>query len=185
MACKLVSITGLPGAGKTTLAFEAYNHDLMAGVLPCYTTRDSRPSDSARPEYVFLTATDFARLRPSFFSAAWLNNKWYGTMRSDLDQCMDLALPKCIIASLGLALKLHRAYDPVVRLLFVDCPTEILIQRVLRRESANSPEFLRIQRLGHWRSAVLRPRAGCGIPFHIVDNAGPLETTLSHLRTIL
>lgn len=185
MPYKILSLTGLPGAGKTTLAFESCKRGLTAGVVPCYTTRNPRPSDSERSEYVFLTATEFAHLGPFFFSAARLNEKWYGTLRSDIDQCLDLDLPRCIIASLGLALKLYRAYGPAVRLLFLDCRTEILIQRVLGRERGTSRDFSRIHKFEHWRRAVLRLRAEHGIPFHFVDNTSHIETTLLQLRTIL
>ena len=175
MAAKLISITGLPASGKTTLA-EALADDLPAGLIyedyagnPFLAESYTRNAAAALPSQVYYIMSRVKQLSRWAWPADGLVVTDYGFCqdriyaRSTLDEA-DWALYE------PLARRLEPLVQPPAVIVHLEAPGAVLLARIARRgrdfERGMDERFLSALRRGY---NDLEARAGC--PVLRVDSA--------------
>jgi ribose 1,5-bisphosphokinase PhnN len=82
MAGKLIFVSGLTGAGKTTLVRSAVSNIKNLEILQTYTTRPMRDGEENSCEYVFVDEAEYAQLKAS-------SNNWDETTYSGYKYAAD------------------------------------------------------------------------------------------------
>lgn len=181
----LISITGVPGSGKSSLCGELYRRGLSSGMVPCYTTRKRRTSDLNQSEYVFVTENEFLSREALFFSVTKLHGDFYGTLLSDLETCIGALKPWTIIASLDLALRLRSFHSLSTRFVFLGCPLPVIRSRISARDGIASTINSRLDSCLDWPEIAEKLRETGEIPFVHHDSSINLPLLASQVHESL
>jgi guanylate kinase len=183
----IVSITGVTGAGKTTLAREIISKRPNARMVESITTRPRRPSDIPG-EYRYVPLEEFAKLDAAkeFLWTAEHGGTHYGTMCSSILNTVAgknmiglMILVPDVLEHLRVFLRSSgHDHTPI----FLATPSmEVLYQRVAKR--GDDLEIFKrryIESMG-WEKAAEVSR----IPFHFVANNGSIQETVTEVLTFL
>jgi guanylate kinase len=140
----LLTLTGISGSGKTTLLRKLQEQFMFHKVITC-TTRDPRLDDNEKDgvDYFFLSVEDFqAQVADGKFAEneSFCGNH-YGTRWAEI--ATDTTIPVAILEPKG-AMNLPsllESHDYEVIKVFIDCPMEVAIERISKRDS-NIPDKL-------------------------------------------
>jgi guanylate kinase len=76
MSGRLLLVSGLSGAGKTTLIRAALRRLPQLSYLQTVTTRPPRPGEDGQPEYIFVTEQEYERRKNT--SSSWDHSEYQG-----------------------------------------------------------------------------------------------------------
>lgn len=147
----IVSISGVSGAGKTTLQQSLFKELDCNGVISC-TTRRKRKTDKDG-EYHFYKETEFVKI-PDFLWQRQIHGNLYGTRESHLIE----ALKKHNLASIVVAVDCIELLDVFCKKnklqhlsLYLLAPTESeLVERLNNRDASNNEIRRRIDECTSW-----------------------------------
>lgn len=155
MAGKLIFVSGLSGAGKTTLVSAALTALPQLTYLRTYTTRPMRPGEEQSHEYHFVTDKQYNALRVA--STHWdhtaYNGYSYGADSANIQKL--LARGKHIICAvapdLAVVNEMAAMYGAKPLTIWINTPTDVALQRTAddelraaREEDATAAEHFTI-----------------------------------------
>ena len=90
MKSRVVLISGMSGAGKSSLVSALLNHDHSLMLSISHTTRDPRPGEKDGREYHFISVAEFEERKEKgeFLESALVHGNYYGTSRVWIEQQM-------------------------------------------------------------------------------------------------
>lgn len=147
MSGHLIVITGLSGAGKTTLIREALVRLPTLRYLTTYTTRPPRDNDTDSLEHVFVdTATYKERQKSAVeWDHAEYGGYFYGADVSAVKKLLQTHDVICAIAPDPRILAMLSQYYTITRLIWIDTPADVAKSRIsddkARFERKETPEL--------------------------------------------
>lgn len=183
---RLFVVSGPAGVGKGTLVTRVRAKRPSLGLPVSATTRNPRPGEVDGVSYHFISDEEFsARVeRGEFLEWAQVHDHRYGTLKSEVDACLERGESVILEIDVQGGNNVRRAYPDVVRI-FVEPPSwDVLVAR-LRGRGTESEESLKI-RLNTARGELeLAPTYDVRIVNDDLDEAtAELEHTLERYETI-
>ena len=128
-----VTISGISGAGKTTLINFALSNYNNFEYPRCITTREKRSNDS-ESRYIFATTDEFEKYisQGGLLEYQVYRNNYYGTLRNSYDEIINKG--NVTITDMGYngITCLKRNLDTVLNIL-VDVDLDLVVDRMIRR----------------------------------------------------
>jgi len=142
----LFVITGLSGAGKTSLADELLNQEgtpLKLKKLVSYTTRRPRPGETAGKDYFFITEQEFAALQTAqgFLETSCYNGNFYATPSTHLKN-PNWDSNYLVVTDIKGAIALKDLFPDRTKLIFIDVASLEEAQKRLINRGLDSLETL-------------------------------------------
>ncbi len=134
MVGKLIFVSGLSGSGKTTLITRALEHLPDVKYLKTYTTRPKRTTETNSIEYVFVSDSEYEKLKAA--SKSWDHTDYVGyKYGADVDQIKaDLANGTSVICSvvpnMNEIKRMAALYGQEPILIWIDTPPHVAKQRL-------------------------------------------------------
>lgn len=169
----LIIVSGLSGAGKTTLVEHALSVFQNATKVITCTTREKRPEEQDGVHYRFFTRRQF-KLRKEFgqFAESKSNvyGNMYGTRKEDITRACQTHSPVFLIIDIQGVKTLSRLY-PKARKIFITAETEELARRLAERNASPKDIVKRIATAKRESTQMLQGR----FDFIIENNNGELD----------
>jgi guanylate kinase len=129
---RLIVMSGPSGSGKSTLAKHLLERpDLRLRRSISATTRPPRPGELANRDYIFLTRTEFDRVRGDLLESAQVHGHEYGTPRQPVREA--LAAGDCVLLVIDVQGGFQvRQKVPGALLVFIRPPTVAVLEDRLR-----------------------------------------------------
>ena len=133
------------GSGKTSVVKEILKAYPQFMFSISATTRKNRKNETDKKDYFFITKEDFEnRIKNDEFVEYELiyDNNYYGTLKSEVDKCLDAG--KCMVFDMDVkgALSIKRIYKEKAVLIFVNPPSKNAIIQRLKLRATESQEDL-------------------------------------------
>lgn len=134
MAAKLIFVSGLSGAGKTTLIRAVLNRIPNLHYLKTVTTRPRRPNESDSFEYKFVSDDEYNELRAK--SANWDHTDYQGyKYGADVDEIKSLlSAGEKVICSIApdaeIAESMSKLYGATPIIIWIDTAPEVAKARI-------------------------------------------------------
>ena len=170
------------GSGKTTIVKEVRKKfpDLMFSISA--TTRKKRENEIDKKDYFFISKEEFEeKIKNDEFVEYELiyDNNYYGTLKSEVDKCIDAGKSMVFDMDVKGALSIKRIYKDKALLIFVNPPDKnTIIERLINR-GTESDEYLkkRIARIDF--EMTLKDQ------FDVVLNNFDLRTAVEEAKNII
>jgi guanylate kinase len=173
----LFIITGLSGAGKTTVADALMlNPSLSLSRFVTTTTRAMRPGEENGKQYWFITREEFQQKRDQggFYEWADVYGNFYGPSKAEMERLSSLNKPILLVMDVQGANTL-KTIHPDANVIFFDAPNEDLLRRLHERGSTE-------EEIEKRRAKEQEEREYKHIASLIINNKdGELEHTLQHV----
>ncbi|MGN0287055.1 MAG: guanylate kinase [Atopobiaceae bacterium] len=143
---RLFVVSGPAGVGKGTLVARLRQLRPDLGLTVSATTRNPRPGEKDGVAYHFMTDEEFTVhvQAGDFLEWAQVHDHRYGTLRSEVDRCLQQGHSVVLEIDVQGARNVRRIYPDAV-LVFIEPPSwEVLVER-LRGRGTESEESLRIR----------------------------------------
>jgi guanylate kinase len=157
---KLIFVTGLFGAGKTTLTAAAVENVSNLSYLITYTTRPQREGEvSGKGEYIFTSNEEYIKYKSKSYK--WdedqMNNCYYGNdveaINRELDSGKNLIL--CIAPRVAMIKRMTNLYTSKPILIWMDTDLEVSNERLVKNgrperifhPTQNSPEIFDVKKM--------------------------------------
>lgn len=143
---RLFVVSGPAGVGKGTLVSKVRAARPEIGLTVSATTRDPRPGEVDGVSYHFMTDDEFQSHVDAgdFLEWAQVHDHRYGTLRSDVDRCLDAGRSVVLEIDVQGGANVKRLYPDVVRIFILPPSWEVLESR-LRGRGTESEESLRLR----------------------------------------
>jgi len=170
------------GSGKTTIVKEVLKIFPELKFSISATTRKKRDNETDKKDYFFITKEDFeGKIKNDEFVEFELiyDNNYYGTLKSEVDKCIDAGESMVFDMDVKGALSIKRIYKDKALLIFVNPPDKnTIIDRLIKR-GTESKEYLekRIARIDF--EMTLKDQ------FDVVLNNFDLKTAVEEAKNII
>lgn len=181
MSSSLFILTGLSGAGKTTIA-EALMRDeaLSLSRFVTTTTRAMRPNEENGVHYWFLSREEFEakRAQDGFYEWAEVYGNLYGPSKAEMERLIATGKPILIVMDVQGA-KTLKTLHPDAHVIFLTASREDLLRRLQARGSAAEEVEKRMKHIDEELSYE-------GIADALIQNKdGDLTNTLENVRAFI
>lgn len=184
----IVSITGVTGAGKTTLVKEVLTRMENSSMVESVTTRPRRPSD-IKGEYRYVSLELFEQLEKtnSFLWTAEHAGTHYGTMGESIVRIIErdnavgfMILVPQVLERLRAFLSALSAVNAHIPIFLVTPPDEVLGYRIAERGDNIENIRKRFKESAQWEYDARKSTT----PFHFIGNNRPIEETVREVFTL-
>ncbi len=136
----IIVITGPSGSGKTTIR-RILSDEYGIPTLKNVTTRPKRPGEVDGVDYMFVTATEFNRMRKENQLVEWVeySGNFYGLKKTDNMRGI------AVLETQG-AKKLKTMFPEDVRIVYLQVPEHIRIKRMLDRGDSPAEVDMRVRK---------------------------------------
>ena len=141
---KVFVITGPSGVGKGTLISGLLGRMAELELSTSATTRDPREGEEDGREYHFLSADDFAARAESgeFLEHATFSGNRYGTLRSEVERCLDAGISLVLEIEVQGARQVRAALPEESVLIFIAPPDPAVLRERLAGRGTDSAEAI-------------------------------------------
>ncbi len=170
------------GSGKTTIVKEVLKIFPELKFSISATTRKKRENETDGKDYFFITREDFEeKIKNDAFVEHELiyDNNYYGTLKSEVDKCLNNGGSMVFDMDVKGALSLKRIYKEKALLIFVNPPDKNTIIERLKKRGTETKEYLekRIARIDF--EMTLKEK------FDVVLNNDDLSTAVEEAKNII
>ena len=177
----IITISGLPGAGKTTVARELLKRHTNLRRVITYTTRAPRKGEVDSVSYHFVDEPAFQRMigEGAFFEWANVYYNLYGETKADVDGLLAEGFHVLLVLDPQGAKTIKASGFPATAI-FLDAPDDAIIRRLKDRGKDDEASIQkRIKDMAFDRSHI----KACD---HVIKNEeGRLETTIKQIEKIM
>jgi guanylate kinase len=144
LVAKVFVITGPSGVGKGTLIRELLSRVDELALSTSATTRSPREGEEDGREYHFLTAEEFAERAEAgeFLEHATFSGNRYGTLRSEVDRCLDAGVSLVLEIEVQGARQVRAALGERAVLIFIAPPQPGVLRERLAGRGTDSGEAI-------------------------------------------
>jgi guanylate kinase len=141
---KVFVITGPSGVGKGTLIRDLLSRIEELELSTSATTREPREGEEDGRDYHFLSAEEFAERADAgdFLEHATFSGHRYGTLRSEVDRCLDAGISLVLEIEVQGARQVRAALGDRAVLIFIAPPAPAVLRERLARRGTDSPEAI-------------------------------------------
>lgn len=178
----IITISGVAGVGKTTLAKGLLERVADLRMLLSVTTRPARTSDLPG-EYRYVTGAEFKALEEDgkLLYPNTVHGNWYALWREDVDRAVSDTTPVLRILTPD-GVRWLRSYIPgrVLSLFLIHPEESVLRERMRRRGDTSAEQARRILECREWsKEARKQPQQ-----FHCIEPGSPSQTLSAALEVI-
>ena len=178
-----VFLDGASASGKSTIKNRLLcDKDFAFTYAKRYTTRAPRPDDIVNDDYIFVSASDFQRLKQAgdlIEYRDFLFGMSYGIGKSTLRDAADKSSSVLAVMNLG-SVRSIKSSIPDSLCILIDAPLDVIEKRLRRRGLNNEEQIL--ERLQNARAAKLLAHQ---YDYVLQNREDALEETYAMLRTYL
>jgi guanylate kinase len=173
-------ISGLSGAGKTTLINMLLSVDARLAFSISTTTRPKRPGETDGSSYYFIEEPSFRAMIDggSFIEWAKVHGNYYGTAKKEIDRILNIGKIPVFDVDVQGAKALRSALGGAVYI-FIIPPSLGVLESRLRHRKTDSEEQIRIR----LRNAVSELKEFALYDYIVVND--DLDTALNQIKSIV
>lgn len=184
---KIIFLTGVSGAGKTTMMDALLSHFPQTEKILSVTTRAPRNGEKNGDQYHFVSSEEFEqwKLEKRFLEYAFVHNSYYyGTRLDWLEESLEKwYYPIKNIDPLGMEMVQHEGQiDDKYMCIFMDISDELMVKRIYERQPNISDEELQKRLASAQHERIIAQK----LPHCILVDASPeREAVFANLVNIL